>query len=152
MIRTVLIQAGVVAAACVSDAPLTEAERRAWLLGPDANQDVDLPPGELVEIRGATAEWPIGAGWRQAGSVFEAPPAAPRVITAAEFVACFTPSETAALMQIPETQQAALLATAQGSVNLDSAQLVGLMKLAVAKGALTSARAEAVQRGEPAPG
>lgn len=151
MIRTLLVQGGIVAAARLSEAPLTEAERRAWLLGPDAEPDAELPPGELVEVTGAAAETPIGAGWRYTGGQVEPPPPPPRIITSAEFVACFTAAETAALLAIPELAQAALLAASQGEVNLDSPRLAALLALAVQRGALTTARAAAVQRGEPAP-
>lgn len=151
MIRTLLVQGGIVAAGTLSDTPLTEAERRAWLLGPDAEDDAELPPGEFAEVTGAAAATPIGAGWRYLGGQFQPPPAPPRIIAGAEFVACFTPAETTALLAIPEAAQAALLAAAQGRVNLDSPRLQGLLVLAVERGALTPARAAAVARGEPAP-
>jgi hypothetical protein len=151
MIRTLLVQDGVVAAARLSEAPLSEAERRAWLLGSEADEAAELPPGEILELAGAAAEAPIGAGWRREGEGFAPPPGPARVIPASVFVSCFTPAETAALLAIPELAQAALLAAAQGAVNLDSPRLAALMALAVAEGALTEARAEAVMRGEPAP-
>lgn len=78
-------------------------------------------------------------------------PAGPRVVTAAEFVSSFTPAETLALMQIPELAQGALLAAAQGQVNLDSPRFAALMALAVQRGALTEARAADVAAGKPAP-
>jgi hypothetical protein len=151
MIRTVLIQGGVVAAAHVSEAPLTEAERRAWLLGPDAAPDAPLPPGDLVELTGEAAPPPIGSGWTYAEGQFSPPPPPPRMISSEEFVGCFTAAETAALLDIPELAQAALLAASQGSINLDSPRTAALMALAVHRGALTPARAAAVLRGEPAP-
>lgn len=80
-----------------------------------------------------------------------ADPPGPRVISAADFVGCFTPAETAALLAIPELAQAALFAAAQSEVNLDSPRFSGLMQLAVARGALTADRAVAVARGKPAP-
>lgn len=150
MIRTLLVQGGVVAAAAVSDAPLTDEERRAWLLGPDPARD-ELPPGDLIELAGLAAEQPIGAGWRRIGDAWQGPPEPARIISGAEFVECFTAAETAALMAVPELAQAALLAAAQGQVNLDSPRLAALMRIAVQRGALTDERAAAVRRGEPAP-
>jgi hypothetical protein len=150
VIRTVLVQGGVVAAATVSDAPLTAKQRRAWLLGAEAEPHVPLPPGELVEVSGAAAATPIGAGWRYSDGEFEPPPPPRRMLSSADFVACFTPVETAALLAVPELAQAALLAASQGGVNLDSPRLAALMALAVERGALTAARAEAVRRGERA--
>lgn len=73
MIRTLLVQGGIVAAHCVSAAKLTKAQRREWLLGPDAEPQAELPPGDLVEVSGAAAEAPIGAGWRYIEGRFQPP-------------------------------------------------------------------------------
>lgn len=68
-----------------------------------------------------------------------------RVISASDFLARFTPEETAALWTADARLMAgAMKVLAQGSANLDSAEAQQLMALAVGRGVLSEARAAAI--------
>lgn len=72
-------------------------------------------------------------------------PAPSRTISASAFLGRFTPTETAALWSADARLMAgAMKVMTQGTANLDSAEARGLMALAVARGVLTPARAEAI--------
>lgn len=78
------------------------------------------------------------------------PPPATRLVTGAEFVALFTPAEIAALWSAdPRLMMGALKVAAQDRCNLGSDECAALMQIAVARGALTAARAAQVLAGTP---
>lgn len=115
------------------------------------------PAGELLEV--TPEQWAARmadpSGWQVTGGVLSAaavvaPPAGSRTVSAAEFLALFTPAETAALWTAdPLLMTGALKVMAQGSANLDSAEAATLLTLAVTKGVLTEAEKTRVLSGQP---
>jgi hypothetical protein len=72
-----------------------------------------------------------------------------RVVSGVEFLALFTPAEVAGVIAAdPRLLAGAFKALTQASVNLDSAELAGLLALAVSKGVLTQQRVNAIKAGQ----
>ena len=95
-------------------------------------------------------------GDRRVGGVWSEPPppVAPstRTISSAEFMALFTPAQTAALWSAdPLLMTGAIRVILQGNANLDSPDAAGLLTLAVTKGALTEADKTRILAGQPPP-
>ncbi len=156
MIRTVLVARGpaprrVVDALRTPTAP-SPGQLRAWLYGDarDARDPLADARGDIIE---APDDRPIGDGWTWDGTAFLPPATAaePRIITGADFLSLFSPAEVAALWASgPEFMTAALRVAAQNQANLDSPEFTGLLRLAVARGALSSARLAQITAGRPA--
>ncbi len=80
-----------------------------------------------------------------------APPAA-RIVSSADFMALFTPAQTAALWSAdPQLMVGAIRVMIQGTANLDSQDAVDLLALAVAKGALSEAEKARILAGTRPP-
>jgi hypothetical protein len=146
MIRTLLIQGDTVAAAIVSEQALTEAERRTWLLGPDAEAGAELPPGEMVELTGPAATTPIGAGWRYTAGQFDAPTAAPprRTVTPREFLSRLTLPEKLAIRTAAQADAQVAVwideLVASTEVDLDHPETVAGLEAMQVAGLLTPER------------
>lgn len=111
-----------------------------------------FPPGAFRPCPPGTLPGDVwdGSGFARPAPALPTPPAPRRVITAPEFLALFTPDEAAAMWAAdPALMFGAMTVLAQGTANLDSADLGNLLGLAVAKGVLTRARAERVAAGLP---
>ena len=147
--RWVLVRDGLVRCYLLSAAEPSSAAKRLAVFGVEA-ADAPLPDmapeGAWQRVIGAML---VGDGYTWSGTAYAAPVVAgPRVVDAVAFRALLTGAERIAMRKSDDQlADAELMAIAQNSVNLDSPLTAQLMTLAVAKLAITRARADAVLAG-----
>jgi hypothetical protein len=146
MQRWVLERGGVVRDYLLTASEPSDAQKRAAVFGAN-DDDVNSDERDLAAEgawRLASTDQLVGTGWTFDGGTYAPPaaPAPPRTISAVDFLARFTPAEVVAMQAAdPRLHVGSMKVLAQNSVNLDSAECAALLGLAVAKGALTPARA-----------
>lgn len=150
--------------ALITDEAPSDDQIRAWLFGDESAAQTfrlssdgtqfetpaapEIDHARLVTLEGDEAEQPIGFGWSFDGKEFHPPPPPPRIVSGADFLSLFTPTEVAALWTAdPRLQAGAMRVMAQNSANLSSPETHKLLMLAVDKGVLTKERADEVLSG-----
>ncbi|MDO9712462.1 hypothetical protein [Paracraurococcus lichenis] len=120
----------------------------------DSGRVVNVAEAEpdFAAARGWVASETAGPGWTFDGIGF-APPVEPtpkRVVSAAEFIALFTPAEVAAQFTADaRLMVGAMTVLGQGSCNLDSPETAALLGLAVQLGVLATDRVPQILAGTP---